>query len=394
MKILMVHESYQQPGGEDVSVGADIELLRSHGHDVIEYRRHNRDVNSHGAIQLGLTTVWSQSSYRELHALVIREKPEIVHFHNTFPLISPSGLWAAKRAGARVVQTLRNYRLACPNALFFRNGHVCEACLHWPVPLPGIVHGCYRHNRLATAAVAAMLMTHRTIRTWHRAVDVFVVLTKFQKGKLAAGGFPESKMMIRPNFISPDPGPGPGDGGYALFAGRLTREKGVRTLLKAWTALGLPIPLLVAGGGPLEHDIRFATETNPSVTYLGPQQHEHVIELMKKAACLVFPSEWYETFGRTIIEAFAVGTPVVAATGGAAEELIQHGSTGALFPSGDAEALAEAVSGIVGKRDLYQTMRAACRREYLEKYTAERAYDRLLDAYHTASGGQPKQSAS
>ena len=394
MKVLIVHESYQQPGGEDFAAAADVELLRSHGHHVTEYWRHNRDVENYRAVQLGLTTVWSQSSYRELQALVIREKPDIAHFHNTFPLISPSGLWAAKRAGARVVQTLHNYRLACPNALFFRDGHVCEACLHWPVPLPGIVHGCYRHNRLASAAVAAMLMTHRAIRTWHRAVDAFLVLTTFQKAKLAATGIPQSRMMIRPNFVSPDPGPGPGDGGYALFAGRLTREKGVRTLLQAWAALAIPIPLWIAGGGPLDDDVRLAAESSPLITYLGSQPHEKVINLMKSAACLVFPSEWYECSPMTILEAFAAGTPVVATTGGAAEELVREGSTGALFPPGDVEALAEAVSRIVGKRDTHQTIRAACRHEYLEKYTAERAYDRLLDAYHTASGGQPKKPAS
>ncbi|HHQ48481.1 MAG TPA: glycosyltransferase, partial [Acidobacteria bacterium] len=233
---------------------------------------------------------------------------------------------------------------------------------------------------------------HRSIGTWHRAVDVFVALTQFQKAKLLAGGVPESRMIIRPNFLSSDPGPGPGDGGYALFAGRLTREKGVLTLLEAWARLPMPVPLRIVGSGPLVEEVRRAAATNRAVSYLGPQPHGRVLELLQRAACLVFPSEWYESFGRIVLEALAVGTPVAAASGGAAEELVRDGSTGALFRPGDPEGLAVAVSRIVQNGEADGAMRTACRREYLEKYTAERAYERLIEIYRMATGHRPDKT--
>ena len=387
MKVLVVHESYQQPGGEDQSVNADIALLRSHGNDVIEYRRHNWDIGRYGAVRLGLTTVWSWSSYHELKELITEQRPDVVHVHNTLPLISPSGLWAAKQVGTTVIHTLRNYRLACPNALFYRNGDVCEDCLRWPVPLPGMVHGCYRASRSATTAIAAMLTLHRLIGTWQRAVDAFIVLTEFQKRKLIAAGLPERKLTVRPNFVAPDPGVGAGNGGYALFVGRLTREKGIITLLKAWQHLDMPIPLTIAGDGPLADEVRSAAATSAAITYLGPVPHGRTIGLMKGAAFLVFASEWYETFGRTIIEAWAVGLPVIAARRGAAKEIVDDGRTGVHFVPGDSYDLAKAVEHCLD-RDAQSRleMRHACRREYLEKYTADRAYQRLMAIYHAANG--------
>jgi len=394
VKVLVVHESYLQSGGEDRAVEADVHLLRSRGHEVLEYRRDNREVGSYGYVRLGLTTIWSHSSYRELTRLVTEERPDIVHFHNTLPLISPAGFWAAKRAGSTVIQTLHNYRLVCPNAVLFRNGEVCEECLHWAVPLPGVLHGCYRESRPATAAITAMLVAHRVIGTWQQAVDAFITLTEFQTKKLVAGGIPESKVIVRPNFVEPDPGLGPGDGGYALFVGRLTAEKGVVTLLRAWQQLPEQIPLLLVGDGPLAESVSSAAEENEAISYLGPQTNDRVLELMRRAAILVFPSLWYEGFGITIIEAFATGLPVVAVGTGAASEIVKDGDTGLLVPPGDSHALGGAVSRLFRNDRLRKRMRAACRREYFEKYTGERAYHRLIEVYRRALDATPSKTTS
>lgn len=394
MKVLVVHESYQQPGGEDRAVDADVDILRFHGHEVLEYRRDNLEVGSHGPVRLGLTTIWSHSSYHELTRLVTEERPDIVHFHNTLPLISPSGLWAARRGGSRVVQTLHNYRLLCPNALLFRNGAACEECLGWPVPLPGILHGCYRESRPATAAIATMLAFHRLVGTWDRSVDGFIALTEFQKSKLASGGLPARRISIRPNFVEPDPGLGPGDGGYALFVGRLSAEKGILTLLGAWQHLDVHAPLLLVGDGPLASAAGSAATKNKAISYLGPQTNDRVLELMRRAAILVFPSLSYEGCPITIIEAFATGLPVVAAGTWTASKMVKDGDTGLLVPPGDPHALAGAVSRLFHDDALRRRMRVACRREYLEEYTGERAYARLMNVYERALNARPRKLRS
>ena len=384
MKVVVVHESYQQPGGEDRAMDADVRLLRSRGHEVVEYRRHNREVEDYSRLKLGLATIWSRAAHRDLFTLVSQERPDIVHFHNTLPLISPSGLWAARRAGSRVVQTLHNYRLACPNALFFRRGSVCEDCLRWQIPIPAVVHGCYRGSRTATLAVGSMLAVHRLIGTWRRAVDRFIVLTEFQKARLLRVGLPEGRVAVRPNFVSPDPGKGSANGAYALFVGRLTREKGVLTLLHAWQELHERIPLRIVGAGPLAGEVQRAAQENVLLSYLGPTSHDKVLGLMHGASCLVFPSEWYEGLPMTIVEAFAVGLPVVAAARGAAGEVVVDGRTGFHFRSGDSRDLADAVSRLVRNNVRRGSMQAICRREYLEKYSAEGAYLRLMEIYQEA----------
>ncbi len=393
MRVLVVHESYRQPGGEDRAVAADLEILRSHGHEVLEYRRHNREIENSSNLFLGITTIWSRSSYQKLEELVTKAKPDVVHFHNTLPLISPAGLWAARRAGSRVVQTLHNYRLACPNALLYRNGAICEACLRWPIPLPAVLYGCYRQSRFATAAIATMLTVHRFIGTWRRAVDRFIVLTDSQKAKLVEAGLPEGKLLIRPNFVTPDPGMGPGMGEYALFVGRLTREKGIPALLEAWRG-PVPIPLTIAGDGPLAGEVQRAAARSPSVKYLGAVPQERAIDLMRNATCLVFPSECYECLPMVLLEAFAAGLPVVATAIGGAAEIVTDGETGALVEVGDAEALASATARLLGDRRVLGRMRTACREEYLRRYTGEQGHSRLMEIYEMALHGAPGGSES
>jgi glycosyltransferase involved in cell wall biosynthesis len=381
MTVLMVHNEYRQPGGEDIVFFQEASLLESHGHRVIRYQVHNDRTAEMGPATLATKTVWNSSAYRELSTLIRKEQPRIVHFHNTFPLVSPAGYYAA--AGVPVVQTLHNYRLLCPNGLFFRDGRPCEDCLGKAVPLPGVVHGCYRGNRGATSVVTAMLATHRAVGTWARKVDLYVALTEFARRKYIEGGLPVDRLVVKPNFVSPDPGPGDGDGGYALFVGRLSPEKGLGTLIDAWRGRRAAMPLKVVGDGPLANLVRRASRKNPRIELLGRRSIEEVHALMRRAAVLVFPSELYETFGRVAVEAFAAGTPVVAADIGAAAELVDHGRTGVLFRRGDAEDLSVQVRRLARHPHELETMRKVARAEFENKYTAERNYLMLMKIYQS-----------
>jgi glycosyltransferase involved in cell wall biosynthesis len=384
MKVLLCHNYYQQPGGEDQSFAAEARLLEAHGHDVLRFTLHNDCINEMGRVELARKTLWNGDAHDELRALIRRERPDVMHCTNTFPLLSPAAFHAGKAEGVPVVASLRNYRLLCPNALFLRDGRVCEDCLGKSVPWPGVVHGCYRDSRAASAVVATLLTFHRTIRTWTRAVDLFFTLTEFARRKFIEGGLPADRLVVKPNFIDPDPGSGTGEGRYAVFVGRLSPEKGLDALLGAWSrASDLPT-LKVVGDGPLAEQVRAAAANDSRVEWLGRRTPAEVLDLVGEAACLVMPSIWYETFGRTIIEAFAKGTPVVASRIGALAELVDEGRTGLLFAPGDPEDLAAKVRDLLSDSGRLSRMRQEAREEYRTKYTPEINYRQLLAIYHCA----------
>lgn len=386
-KILVVHNGYLQAGGEDLVFAEETSLLEEHGHEVLRHRVHNELASKMGRTRLASKTIWNRSAYRELRALIRRERPGVVHFHNTFPLISPAGYYAAAAEDVPVVQTLHNYRLMCPNGLFFREGRPCEDCAGKSIAWPGVVHGCYRGSRSATALTATMFSVHRAFGTWSNMVDVYVALTEFARSKFVAAGVPEDRILVKPNFVNPDPGAGAGQGGYALFAGRLSPEKGVGTLLAAWEMMGEDaMPLKLAGDGPLSEPVRDAAGKNPRVEYLGYRSVEEVRRLMKEAALLVVPSEWYETFGRVAIESFAAGTPVVVAGIGAIAELVEHGRTGLHFRPGEAADLARQVRSLRDCPSELSWMRRDARIEFERKYTAARNYALLTGIYASATG--------
>ena len=317
MKIITLHNYYQQQGGEDVVFEGESALLTRNSHLVKMFCRHNNLIKNMSPLAVAAATIYSRGSYARVRREIREWRPAIAHFHNTFPLISPAAYKAAGDERAAVVQTLHNYRLLCPGALFYRDHHVCEECLGKAVPYPGILHGCYRGNRLATAGVAAMLATHRILRTWHKRVDMYIALTRFARRKFIEGGLPADRIALKPNFVHPDPGPGQGRGGYALFVGRLSEEKGVKILMTAWERLGGAVPLKIVGDGPLKEDVSNFAARFPKVAYLGRKQLHQVHELMGEAYVLVFPSTWYETFGLVAIESFARATPVISSYLGA-----------------------------------------------------------------------------
>ena len=384
MRILTVHNYYKIRGGEDECFEAEIKLLREMGEDVEIYQENNDRVAEIGKLRMAADTIWSKETYEKFKQRLIKKPLDIVHIHNFFPLISPSIYYAAKAQGIPVVQTLHNYRLLCPNALFFREGKVCEDCLGKFIPYPGVQHGCYRENKIASGAVATMLGVHRAMNTWTKMVDLYICLTEFAKHKFIQAGIPAEKIVVKPNFVSPEPTVGTGKGGYALFVGRLSVEKGLDTLLAAWEQLGEQIPLKIVGDGPLADDVLEATNRFPHIEWLGRRPMSEVHDLMGEAMFLVFPSKWYETFGRVAIEAFAKGTPVIAANIGAIAEIVEPGKTGLHFEPGVPEDLASKVKWVLGNPETIAQMREEARLEFEAKYTLKKNYQKLIKIYTKA----------
>lgn len=387
--ILMAHCYYRDTGGENLSFEAETRLLATHGQRIVTYTRDNREIDRFGLVRsaaLATRTVWADDSYVSVRRLVRANRSEVVHFQNTFPLISPAAYYAARREGAAVVQALRNYRPLCASGVLYRDGGVCEDCLTRTVRWPGLAHGCYRDSRLASGVVVTMQATHTILGSWQNEVDLYVAPSEFSRLKFIEGGFPADQIVTKPNFVDPDPGQASEPGTYAFFAGRLAAEKGVMTILEAWRQLR-GVPLKIAGDGPLrpaaarfidQHDLADRVEL------VGYQSQERVLELMKGARVAIFPSQWYETFGRVATEAFACGVPVVASRLGAIAEIVQDGITGLHFEPGDAADLAAKIDRLQSNPGERSEMGAQARAQYEAKYTAARNYTLLMEIYDRA----------
>lgn len=365
-------------------VEREASLLREYGVELYEYRVSNEELVPLPDLAKAIKTIWNADKANKLRQVLASFQPEVVHLHNTFPLISPAAVRVAKEAGAATVQTLHNYRLVCLSATLRRDGRVCEDCVGRAVPWPGVAHACYRGSRSASAGVAAMLVAHRALGTYRRLVDVFIAPTEFVRRKMAAGGLPAAKIAVKPHFLSEDPGPGDGGGGYALFVGRLSEEKGLKTLLEAWRTLGSRLPLKIAGDGPLMDRVMAEAAMSEGVHVLGALDQRAVVEEMKSATVLLLPSESYETFGLVAIEAYATGLPVVATRLGAVAEVVKDGETGLLFEPGDVGGLRSKVEVLIADPTRLSAMRVRARTEFLTRYTAERNFAELLEIYSRA----------
>lgn len=377
MRILVAHNAYQQRGGEDSVVADEMALLRRYGHEVQRYGRHNDEIAGTSRPALAAGTLWSARTAREVPALIRQFRPDIVHVHNTFPLISPGIYWAAAAQGVPVVQTLHNFRLLCPQAMFLRAGKVCEDCLG-RLPLAGLVHGCYRDSRVQTATLGAMLAVHRGLGTFRRKVSRYIALNEFCRRKFVAGGLPAERIAVKPNFVDFPAPPAGGRAGF-LFVGRLSREKGIATLAEALAAV--PAARLgVAGGGP---EAALLAD-RPRIDLLGALPAEAVRQAMGRALALVLPSIWYENMPRTLVEAFACGLPVLASRLGAMADLVTDGVTGLLFAPGDAADLAAKLQWALAHPDEMARMGGNARREYEASYTGERNHALLMNIYQEA----------
>ncbi len=384
MRILLCHNYYQQRGGEDFSFEDEARLLEQHGHLVQRYTLHNDVIDGLSSVDVAKRSLWNRQTFDDLSKLFAAAPYDVLHCTNTFPLISLSAYDAAKAAGVPIVQSLRNYRFLCPTSFFMRDGRVCEDCLGHSTAWPGIVHACYRESRAATAVVASISMYHRYKRATTKDADCYYTLTEFARQKFIQGGFPANKLLVKNNSVDPDPGIGSGAGGHAVFAGRLSAEKGISTLLDAWAILssnpGCPT-LKIIGDGPLAPQVVEATKRIPHIQWLGQLSLRETLKVIGDAGVLVMPSVWYETFGRTVIEAFACGTPVIASRLGAMAELVTDGVTGLHFDAGDAKDCAAKVASLLADKSALASMRQKTRMEYETKFTGIINYQNLVAIY-------------
>jgi glycosyltransferase involved in cell wall biosynthesis len=382
VKVLTIHNKYQIRGGEDESCDAESRLLVANGHEVSRLTFENDGITRLNASSAGLQAAWRHSSYKRVLNEVRTTRPDIVNVHNFFPVASPAVYYAARRCGVPVVQTLHNYRLLCPGAILFRDGKVCEECVGKSVPWPGVAHACYRASRSATLAVTSMLAIHNLLGTWIRKVDMFIALSEFSRRKFIEGGLPAERVTVKPNFLASDPGCGSGEGDYVLYVGRLPEEKGLRNLIDAWKAAACPGRLIIAGEGPLAPFVEGEASRSPSISFLGGRSPEQVYDLLADARALVFPSTWYEGMPRVIVEALSHGTPVIATRIGSMTEMISEGKNGWLVPPGDVRELAASIANVFRFGRAMGAIRASARRDFEDKYTAERNYHLLMNIYH------------
>lgn len=384
VRVAVVHNSYQQGGGEDVVVQNEVDVLSRARLRVDLYTTDNDRVGDHNPLALAIKTIWNRSEFRLLTRWLSQRRPQVVHVHNTLPLISPAVYSAAHATGAAVVQTLHNFRFLCPSATLYRDGMPCELCVGKAVPWPGVLHACYRGSRAATSAVAAMLVAHRIRGTYRHEVDHYIALTDFAKETFVRGGLPGERITVKPNSVA-DAGTSPYEPAAAMLTvGRLSDEKGIHVLADAWRRNAGPLPLRVVGDGPMRPLVDALGRDVPSVTVLGRMSFEDVQKEYRSASALVFPSTCYESLPMTIVEAYAAGLPVIASRLGAMAEVVHDGRTGLHFDPGDPDDLARKVAWFRAHPDEACRMSVEARREYELRYTPERNLEQLLAIYETA----------
>lgn len=380
MRIALVHTRYRLRGGEEVAFEAEARLLASRGHDVHELVSDNAELGDVGGPAAGLLAVWNDARRQALADRLQMLAPDVVHFHNTFPLLSPAVYYAVPPRSA-VVQTLHNYRLVCPAATLLRNGQICESCVG-RAPFGALRHGCYRGSRAASAAVAGMLQLHRMLGTYTSRIDAFIALSEFARGIFVRGGLPADRVFVKSNFVEPDPGPGTHEGNFYLYVGRLDQQKGLDVLLDAFGRVGLP--LRVIGNGPLEAEVRRAADANENIEYRGAQPRERVLAAMREARALILPSISYENFPLVLAEAFAAGLPVLSSDVENLADLAARRGAGWSFRRGDAADLARLLQDVDTAADARHAASARARALYASEYTGGANYDALMRVYGAA----------
>jgi glycosyltransferase involved in cell wall biosynthesis len=383
-RVLMIHNRYQQPGGEDFVFAQERDLLRSYGHEVDTLEFTNDDVEGLGG---KLAAAWGASynhaSARKVREAIVRFRPDVVHVHNWFMVASPAVFDVSHQMGVATVASLHNFRLVCANALLMREGAPCEKCLHLAFPWHGVRHGCYRGSALQSAVVGWATSASRARGTWAR-VDRVIALSAFQRETLlrSALGVTSDQLALKGNFIS-DPGardPAAQRDAGVLFAGRLAPEKGIRVLLEA-AALLPSEKFTVVGSGPLESEVQQATSALTNVTWHPHLPRPQVLELLRRAQVAVVPSVWYEIFPMAVLEAYASATPVVASDIGSLRELIVEGETGARFTPGSGQHLAQVLAQVLPTAN---ELGRRARAHYLRHHTPDANYPKLAAIYSAA----------
>jgi glycosyltransferase involved in cell wall biosynthesis len=379
MKVLMLHNRYKLSGGEDVSTEAESSLLKNNGIDVETLFVNNDTIDNENKIKLALNTVWSNKYYHKILKKIQAEKYDIVHVQNFFPLLSPSIFYAAKKAGAKTIMSVRNYRLICPNGLMYINNNTCTDCVGKKIPYPAITKKCYRNSYSASAVAVAMLSSHNLLNTWSKQVDGFICISEFVKKQLILGNFDERKLHVKYNFVSTVIPPNFEPSDYYLYVGRLSIEKGIDIILNSFQTNKKK--LLIIGDGPLTQNVIEAAEKNENITFLGKLSLNETYKKIAGAKALIFPSKWHEPFGRTIVESFAHGTPVIGSSLGGVTELVKDGFNGFIFDPNKEMDLITVINKFEGISE-GQSVRKNAYLSYQKNFTPSSNYHRIMEIYN------------
>ena len=393
MRVLIAHNRYQHPGGEDQVVRTEAATLARHGHEVEQLLFDNDHIQGFGSrLSAAAESVFSPRAYRRVQQAIEQFRPDVLHVHNFTPTLSPAVFFAGTHARVPIVQTLHNYRLVCANGTLYRGGQPCERCVQQRSFLPGVALGCYRGSRLGSAVVGGTMALHARLGTWNNRVDRYIALTQFAAGKLAQSRVPAEKLRVKANFV-PDRGIGTGDRQVALFVGRLSEEKGLATLLAADAMNALPLPVVIAGDGPMRELVdRACARPGSRLTAVGQQSSEQVLELMKRATVLLVPSLWYEGFPLSVVEALSVGLPVIASDHGGLPEIVPHGACGLLHTPGDPASLVGALNAFCAMSPQQRLkLRITSRKRYIENYSEAINYAQLMGIYAEATAAAAEQ---
>jgi glycosyltransferase involved in cell wall biosynthesis len=384
LHVLIAHNRYQQYGGEDAVVDAEVRMLESAGHRVSTHFVDNDAIHGLAAqLRTAAGTVYNAASRRTLAARLRDERPDVVHVHNFFPRLSPSIFDACRDAGVPSVMTVHNFRLTCSSAFLFRDGHICEDCVRGTA-YNAVLHGCYRGSRAGSAVLASMIAYHRRVGTWQTKVDRFIALTEFSRAKLIEAGLPADRLVVKANCLpqmaelAPSPLPAAPS---ALFFGRLSVEKGVDVLLEAWR--GVDVPLTVIGDGP--ERARLEALAPAHVRFLGHQPREEIFARIAAASLIVVPSLWYENFPMAVVETQALGRPVLASDVGALREIVPD-TVGRRFRLGDADDLARVAREMVAAPAELAEMAAAARQTYEARLSPAVNLAQLVGIYQSVIG--------
>ncbi|MFD3437081.1 glycosyltransferase [Streptomyces sp. NPDC058685] len=395
MHVLVVHNRYAsaQPSGENKVVDQEVELLRAAGHQVGVFERRSDDIAARSLLSkaaVPLLVPWNPAVRTELAARLRAERPDVVHVHNVFPLLSPAVLAACADAHVPAVATLHNYTQICPPGTLQRDGRPCTECVGSAAPLPAVRHGCYRNSRLATVPLAISLSVNR--RRWWSGVERFFCISAAQRDVLVRSGMPAERLAVKHNFVPDTDARRSGSGEHLLYLGRLAEAKGVRLLMAAWDEIaasgGVGVPLVIAGTGPLEHEVTAWAAGRDDVRYVGLYDTDQCREAIARSVAVVAPSTWLEAFGLVVVEAMAAGVPIVAAGHGAFVELVEDGVTGLLHRPGEVASLASCVRRIAAEPARNRDMGQAARRRYEQGFSPAVGLERLLEEYRTAIAGR------
>lgn len=389
MKILLVHNHYgsQAPSGENHVFELERDLLRRFGHEVQTLERHSDTLRTRGAvgaIQGAFTTPWGFAAARHIRRQISSFKPDIVHAHNTFPMITPSIFSAAK--GAARILTLHNYRLFCPKAIPMRNGRGCTECLDQKSVLPSLRYGCYRDSRAATLPLALNVSLNLWRGTWSRDVERFIALTEFQRETMVRAGLPEHRVAVKPNFYPGKPTRIPFQERpmRVVFAGRLGEEKGAEELVEAWIAWGAEAPeLRIVGDGPLLTTLKSRADGNPRIVFVGQVSQNKAESEIAHARLLLVPSKWFEGFPMVLREAFAFGVPIGVSDQGALPSIAAEAG-GLVFRSCDAGDLLAKVQHLFSNQDQLSRMAVQSADAFETKFSEAQNYEMLMNIYRQA----------